>query len=205
MKHLIEELNYMKDLYFKHGVQIKPFNIFGIRDERYQESDIWNDYIGYFTNNDIRFFKATTDPGHYWTLKPLNRRGTAHLCLGWHKNIWKVDKHRGKYEALCNRWGCGKTQIWRDFDKNTKVSIKKDKLYKGHYGINLHRANALYYVNRIGRYSAGCQVLQKSYDFSILLENALNSGLKKFSYFLFDKSQIEFFNELEDDRTIIHV
>lgn len=187
----MNQLDYFKNLYLKHGIPLKPLNIFGIRNERCQKQDIWNDIIGYFTKDEIKFMRATTDPGNYWTLNPINKKGTAHLCLGYHENIWKLDKHRGKYIAFCNRWNCNKTTIWRDKNKDGNFTHQNDKIYTGHFGMNLHRASALYDLVKIGKYSAGCQVIWEINDFLGLIEKAKDSGMKKFSYFLFDYKQIE--------------
>jgi len=192
----MNNLDYFKNLYLTHGVELQNLNIFGIRNEEKQEQDIWNDVIGYFTNDEIKFFRGTTDPGYYWTLNPMNNQGTAHLCLGHHKNIWIIDKHRGKYTALCNRWNCSKTTVWRDRDKDGVFKHQNDKLFSGYFGINLHRASALYLLDKIGRYSAGCQVVWEVNDFMDLIDKAKNSGIRKFDYFLFDCKQIDFFNEL---------
>ena len=191
-----KKLEYIKNLYFKHGIPLKSINLFGIRNEEKQKKDIWNDIIGFFTEDKIYFYKGTTDPGYYWTLNPSLKQGTAHLCLGYHNKIWKISKHRGKYTALCNRWKCNKTRIWRDINKDTKFDKNIEKFYKGHFGINLHRASALYLLNKIGKFSAGCQVLQDSKNFNFLISKCIESKQKYFSYFLFDKSQIAFFEKL---------
>ena len=120
--------------------------------------------------------------------------------MGYHNKIWKIDKHRRKYIALCNRWGCSKTKIWRDYNKNTVFDKNIDKIYKGYFGINLHRASILYILDKIGKFSAGCQVIQSSKDFDFLISKCMESKQKYFSYFLFDKNQIEFFKELTNDK-----
>jgi len=192
--------NYIKQLYIKHGAPIYNFNIFGIRNEDRQEQDIWNDWIGFFTPNSIcYFFRGTTDPGIYWSSNPSNPKGVAHLCLGHHENIWRIDKHRGQYTALCNRWPCKPTKIWRDTNKNLKQDIT-DIVEKGYFGMNLHRANALYIIEKIGRYSAGCQVVLNPKHYDILINAAIASPLIRFDYFLFDKSQIPFYEEIKEWR-----
>jgi len=190
-------LKHFKNLYKEYGVEIDKFNLFGIRNEENQEQDEWNDYIGFFTDINIYFFKGTTDPGYYYTKNPVNKDGTAHLCLGFHKQIWKIGLHKGKYEAFCNKWPCNKTRIWRDFDADGELDYSDEKIYTGYFGINLHRANEDYLVSTVGKYSAGCQVVRNNNSFQFILEEAKKSGLEKFSYFLFNKNQINFFDDLQ--------
>lgn len=191
----MNQLEIMKNLYITSGVSIDLINFFGFRNAEKQKEDTWNDRIGYFTSNEIGIYKGTTDPGIYWTMNPENTAGAAHLCLGYHKNIWVIDKHKGLYTALCNKWNCNPTRIWRDTDKDT-VQDLNDKLETGRFGINLHRASSLFLLESIGKYSAGCQVVQDAKNFDIIMNKAVESGLKKFSYFLFSKNQISFFEEL---------
>ena len=188
----------IKNLYLQNGIQPTTFNAFGIRNREKQGEDIWNDWIGFFTEkqDEIYIFKGTTDPGIYWTTHPETPEGVAHLCLGYQKDIWVIDKHRGMYTALCNRWNCNPTRIWRDVNKDTSFNASIDKIESVKIGLNCHRADMLAILKYIGKYSAGCQVILNPKEFDIFITTAINSGLKKFSYFLFDKSQIEFFNEL---------
>lgn len=190
------KLDYFKNLYLKHGINLSRFNAFGIRNEDNQNKDIWNDIIGYFIEDDIHFYKATTDPGRYYTLNPINTEGTAHLCLGYQENIWKIDKHQGKYTAFCNKWNCEKTKIWRDRNQDYKFDNKNEKVYSGHFGINLHRSHRDKLIGTVGKYSAGCQVIRNPNSYKTFIEQAIKSEMKKFSYFLFDYKQIEIFNEL---------
>ena len=45
------------------------------------------------------FWKATTDPGisYLGEKEMLNEKGTAILVPGQYKNVYKIDKHKGKY------------------------------------------------------------------------------------------------------------
>jgi hypothetical protein len=191
----INRLQILKNLYRNHGAQTSIFNLFGIRNAEKQKEDIWNDWIGYFTDTEIHFYRGTTDPGIYWTLNPMNPKGTSHLCLGYHKRIWTIDKHQGKYTALCNNWKCYRQKVWRDLDEDT-MEGPNDMIDIGWFGVNLHRADALQIITSIGKYSAGCQVIVNPESFNQLLYKALESKLYWFDYFLFDKSQISFFGEL---------
>ena len=62
-----KRFNYIENLYFKYGAPFERINIFGIRNKIDQEKDIWNDIIGFFTEDKIYFYNGTTDPGYHWT------------------------------------------------------------------------------------------------------------------------------------------
>ena len=51
-----------------------------------------------------REFRCTMDPGTYWLDNPMNVEGTAVICPGQYKS-YAIDKHRGQYDALCQRIG----------------------------------------------------------------------------------------------------
>src|SRR5689334_13779142 len=45
-------------------------------------------------------FKATTDPGTYWLLNPMQPQGTAILAQGQYVNAYAIGLHHGQYPAL---------------------------------------------------------------------------------------------------------
>lgn len=177
--------NYIKNLYKENGAEWQDINVFGIRNALDMKKDVWNDYIGICWNGKCKAWKGTTDPSVFYTMKPMNKKGTAHICLGHHKKIWKIGIHSKKYKALVNRWDCGRVKVWRDADKSfTKTD--KDIIEKGIFYTNLHRASSRKDVEKIGRYSAGCQVVRNKKDFDELMKICVDSKQKKFNYFLFD-------------------
>jgi hypothetical protein len=125
---------------------------------------VYKDSQGWVT----REFAATTDPGTYWLNKPMNVKGTAALVPGQYKS-WMIDKHRGQYEALCQR--IGKVKVYRDNDKdNTFDWDAFDKEHEGWYGINIHRASAKRVAGEVDKFSAGCQVIQDPQEFSSFMQ-----------------------------------
>ena len=196
-----QSYQFIKNLYIKNGIKTTAFNAFGIRNEENQDKDVWNDFIGYFTDSGaLKIFKGTTDPGIYWTEHPLNVNGCSHMCLGYQENIWIVGKHRGLYTALCNRWPAYRIKYWQDIDK--KLVYANEAIQKGWAGMNLHHANDKMVSLSIGEWSAGCQVVLRIENFNDLITAATNSKQYYFSYFLFDKSQIAFYQDLLNDQTI---
>lgn len=93
----------------------------------------------------------TTEPGHYYLKeKFLNDLGCAILAPGQYLGLWKIGKHRGKYEALVQRSKC---TVYRDSNKDECIDIDVEET--GYFGINMHHA---YEREKVGKYSAGCQV-----------------------------------------------
>ncbi len=135
-------------------------------------------------------FSATTDPGQYYTQEKLcNAKGAAILQPGQYRNVYQIDLHGGKYKALCQRGG--PVRVWRDGDMDNELDMC-GQTDEGYFGINIHRAS----VNdseRVGRYSAGCQVLQKADDFNTLMALAERSEKIRgnaFSYTLLNENDL---------------
>lgn len=113
-------------------------------------------------------FSCTTDPGQYHLDNPSRVEGTAILvhpqqCRG----AYKLDLHRSKYLALCQR--NGKVKVWRDNNKD-EVLDREGTEHSGYFGINIHRASAYSTTREVERYSAGCTVLADPYDFDTFID-----------------------------------
>ena len=147
-------------------------NIWGIRsnDER---TEYFNDVILTFYNdiNDnwtLNIYEATTDPSNLNLMNPVNTKGCAILLTGFHKGLWKLGCHKGRYEALVQASPC---DIYRDADKDDYINFQDDmKLETGMFGINLHRASLNQTSDEIGLYSAGCQVIKNTNEFNDLMK-----------------------------------
>ena len=113
----------------------------------------------------VNSYAITTDPGTYWLKNASNVKGTAILVPGQYRGVYKIDKHAGKYEALCQRGGAVK--VYRDGNKDEVHDMDPDTIMEGWYGINIHRASiARDLTENVDRWSAGCQVFKSSVDFS---------------------------------------
>ena len=158
------------------GMWNDKFNIVGFQNTKSPGN--WNDFFLVHSSDKVYRFVGTTDPGLYYTKKPLNSKGCAHMTRGFHKNCWKLGKHRGKYEALIQTGG--KVKVWRDKNKDY---INNDSIVEsGWFGINFHHGyNA---TVKIGRNSAGCQVVQNTENLSFIVRLFKGSGLKSCSYTL---------------------
>jgi hypothetical protein len=125
-------------------------------------------YVVYKKNNlwQVESFQITTDPGLYFLENPINVLGTAILCPGQYKGVYRVDYHRGKYLALCQR---KPVKCFRDNNRDKIIDMAPGTISTGRYGINLHRSHAEYEVKNINKYSAGCQTLRKAEDLDRVL------------------------------------
>lgn len=104
-------------------------------------------------------YPYTTLPGRpYLVTRLLNPRGCAILMPGQYRNIYKLDIHGGKYEALCQR--NGPVSVYRDGNRDEVFDLNPETRHSGHFGINLHGPKKDACVPRVGWTSAGCQVFQ---------------------------------------------
>ena len=170
-------------------------NIIGIR--RTGEPNKFDDTIALVYKDDdgiwiTREFAGTTDPGTYWLENPMAMNGTAALVPGQYK-AWKIDKHRGKYDALCQR--LAPVKVWRDNDRDHTFDWDStdDDLHEGWYGINIHRASTKRFAVTIDKWSAGCQVIQSYEDWklfmSIISKSAQEWG-NAFTYTLMEENDV---------------
>lgn len=142
-------------------------NIVGIRNQNLT-TDIFNDWMIVFWkyNNRLnqRWYKITTDPGDYTLKNPYSQDGTAILVPDQYRGVYKIDKHQGKYEALCQRGGMVK--VFRDNNKDESLDMDINRIQEGWFGINIHGASQKTDVTKnVGAWSAGCQVFQDWRDF----------------------------------------
>ena len=103
--------------------------------------------------NCIAIWEATTEPGRFYTINPMNPKGAARICFGQYQ-AWQVGTHGNSepHEALVQ---VGMVTVCRDLNKDyTRIG---DTLDKGYFGINQHWGYDLPKHN-LGRASAGCLV-----------------------------------------------
>lgn len=142
--------------------------------------DRWNDLVGLLTfENGYPVWKClyvgTTEPGKYYILNPMNILGGARLDTGYHSAIWQVGKHRG-YTALQQT---GVARLVRDANRNNR---RDDKITSERWkGINLHTTKTTgwrgsYNQNSIGKWSAGCTVIQKPEEFQSFMKAIMQSS-----------------------------
>jgi hypothetical protein len=172
-------------------------NIVGIRNSSTGKkvTNVFDDYITISFKDEKgewMFYQwaATTDPGKKSMLE-WNKMGItggcARLVAGQYRTTWKVDKHQGKYDALCQR--LDKVKVYRDSDLD--LEYDEDKITEGMYGINIHKAGMD--STWVENYSAGCQVFKRVKDFDEFMKickRAAKIHGNKFSYTLLNSSDI---------------
>jgi len=149
-------------------------NIVGIRSTN-SESDKFDDAICVvFQDEDgkwrIRQYDATTDPGKHWLLNPLNINGTLIMKPGQYRGAYKIGVQgrtgRYPYKALEQS---KPMEYVRDNNKNSILDFslfnEAKNIIEGIFKSNLHRASKWKISLNIGKYSAGCQVIQAHKDF----------------------------------------
>ena len=100
--------------------------------------------------------QATTEPGKFYTVNPVNPQGAARIAFGQYK-AWVDGLHQGVQPALVQR---GEVRVHRDLDQNGKRS-KNDPIDVGDwFGINQHSTAPNFTPQLVGKYSAGCLVGQ---------------------------------------------
>jgi hypothetical protein len=140
----------------------------------------------------FRCYKATTEPGKYWMLNLINKKGTAILAPGQYFKSHKVGLHKGKYEALCQQ---KQVTVFRDTNRDLIYDTDVNDLDRGIFGINIHRAtdrpNAISQL--IDKWSAGCQVIASNSDwieFITLCKMSAAAWQNSFTYTLIESKDI---------------
>lgn len=175
-KYTIDEL---KAEFKKHGYKWFDFMIVGVRSTLDKPNE-FDDIIGLVSGGKITWYTGTTNPGVDWLKSLMNPKGTAVLKPGQYIDTWGLGLHQGKYEAFKQ---IKPVTVYRDKDLDDK-SEETAVTDTGLFGINIHRANEKAISKFIGKWSAGCQVLNNPADFASLLAAAKSSGLKSFTYTL---------------------
>ena len=158
-------------------------NIIGIRTSN-NDADTFNDWltVSYTLDGNINMFAfpCTTDPGLYYKEKPVNVKGTAKLVEGQHSALWSIGRHKGKYTALTQH---SRVVVARGSSRDVGV-----------FGINLHRANEKRASTVIGKWSAGCQVIQDPLHFDFIMalckKQVSHLGYKTFTYTLLSDTDL---------------
>lgn len=100
----------------------------------------------------IDAWDATTEPGIYFTKRPLNPKGAARIEFGQYQ-AWRVGMHRGDHDAL--RQSGGPVRVRRDANKD--MMRTGDAIDEGDFWINQHWGYDQP-EDDIGKASAGCLV-----------------------------------------------
>lgn len=195
MKGKITLESLKKILMKKNYIWDPEFNLIGIRalDNTAGEFNDWICIV--YKDSLVDVYECTTDPGIFYLQNPTNVNGTAVLPEGQHKGIWSLGQHKG-YEALVQ---ARVLSVYRDKNKDVKVDTV-GKLFNDVAGLNCHRGHetwtraGLRYLGnvfktiKVGKYSAGCQVVAYKDDFDNLLKYVKLTKKKLIDYTLLSES-----------------
>lgn len=130
---------------------------------------------------------ATCDPGKKGVMEFHNKKGVARLVPNQYRSVWSIDKHQGKYDALCQR--NGNVTVWRDANKD--LIFEEKVTDTGMFGINIHKAGID--STWVENWSEGCQVFKRVKDFDVFMSicrKAAKIHGNKFSYTLIESTDI---------------
>jgi hypothetical protein len=105
-------------------------------------------------------FPCTTHAGLHYLLNPSRSSGVAILKHDdQYRSSFKIGMRSSGYECLVP---CKEILVWRDGDQNDVIEYGGEDHSSA--GIQIHRANSSNTSVKIGRYSAGCVVLQTGFN-----------------------------------------
>jgi len=140
----------------------------------------------------LKEWQITTDAGTYWLENPLNAKGCALLVPNQYRGVYKIDKHRNKYYALCQR--NGEVEVYRDDTKDQILNFDDATKQWGYFGINIHRSNPYSESTSVDKWSAGCQVFKKVDDFNefmTICNKAREEWSNSFTYTLIKQEDLK--------------
>ena len=172
-------------------------NIIGIRNSK-TENMVTNRFddtitLSYKINGEWQYheFDCTTDPGTHWVKNVMNDKGVAILKPGQYPKSYRIGKHQGKYEALCQQ---NPVTVYRDNNRDDIYNLNTEKTDTGLFGINIHRATekAGNKSTKIDKWSAGCQVIASNNDwtkFIKICKKAKDTWSNNFTYTLITSNE----------------
>jgi hypothetical protein len=170
-------------------------NIVGVRNNNPSVADkvtnVFDDWltISYKEGGVWKFhsWSATTDPGTKAVINFSNPKGVARLVPNQYRRTYKIDKHQGKYDALCQR--LNNVTVFRDGNKN--MVFEENVTQTGMFGINIHKSGKD--STWVENWSEGCQVFKRVVDFDAFMavcRKAAKIHGNSFTYTLIESNDI---------------
>lgn len=183
----MKRLNYVVFERGQHNV-----NLVGVRSAE-RRADKFDDAICLFYPDGAGWtfhaLPATTDPGAYYLQNPMQARGAAIMVPGQYRGLWRIGMHFQQRALVQVR----PVKIYRDGNRDAILDMNPVDIMTGLYGINLHSHWQMQDPATIGKWSAGCQVVQRKTDFARLMA-ACGKASKfygpDFSYTLLTEAQV---------------
>lgn len=140
----------------------------------------------------LKIYVITTDPGiYYQTVKLLNTKGCAVMKPGQYINCYQLGKHKKTDHKALIQTG-GKITVYRDNDKDG-IAENLGVEETGFFGCNIHGAKKFTKTDKIGAYSAGCQVFEDwnhKEEFIGICEQFKNATGNRFTYTLIEEKDL---------------
>lgn len=173
--------------------------IFGIRGatpdgdgdlmENTQVFNKYDDTIGIINSEERKVYIATVEPGKKYTVSPMNPNGAFYLKNGLYQVVRA--KHFGNDAFnIFAKYPKGAVEGYRDISRKGKPD--KSRIFTDGTGIDIHAGGES--LDDIGGWSAGCQVLYKTWKSKEWIEfrdTLYKSRQKTFLYCLLDYSEIK--------------
>lgn len=148
--------------------------------------NVWDDVRIVFTDDGEVLLScvATTEPGDYYTFKPMNKAGAARIAFGQYLDAWVLGYHFKQYALV----QVGNISVHRDLNKDGKRT--SDKVYSGLFGVNQHTTGNSATSSPpalIGKWSAGCLVGKNpATHYNQFMPLLKHSGVKTFDTAIID-------------------
>jgi len=170
-KEIIEKAVKSKGYVWFNSGKDYDLNIVGIRNTKNGDvvSNLFDDLmtLSYQINGNWYYHEwhATTDPGKYYVMNPIDHDGVAILVPNQYRGSHATGLHRGKYEALVQ---VKDLKVWRDNDKDMTYDHLTTEV--GEFGINIHRSAYNGTAYTVDNYSAGCMVFAAVGEFNTFMD-----------------------------------
>ncbi len=187
-------------------------NLVGVRTANLARA-VFNDW-GYCFHFDATSWAGlqsimTTDPGQAGRDKPMNRNGTALMCPGQYRGVYELGLHRS-YKALRQcapiKFWRAQPDLWEQMDSLDDPERLGLPVYEAVIGAHHHRALDNIRLEKIGRFSYGCQVWPEiwAYRYMIALAQAALDvrSFKKTSYTVLDERDFHFLGAQTGNRVM---
>ena len=138
--------------------QDMDMNIIACRNP-YPRPDEFDDFIHIVYKLDEQYiehiFPCTTDAGKHWMENPMRSDGTAILMAPFqYRSSFTFGLHKKSYKCLVQKT---EIKVWRDNDGDLEIEPINEGVA---HAIQIHRASSKERSTRVGKWSAGCVVIQ---------------------------------------------
>jgi hypothetical protein len=163
------------------GYKWYNFHVIGVRAANHVP-DAFGDKIFVVWGSAVYSFSATTIPGVHWLQNLMNKKGTAVVAPGQYEDAYEIGLHKGNPALIQAK----AIKVYRDNDLDNQAEEIGEAIEAGpECRIDIHGASKNIVSVIVGKWSAGCQVINNKFDEFMNLCG--RSTLKKFTYALLEE------------------